>query len=279
MLEADGVSQDVAISGESTQADFDWIHYRNERKDIYFISNQSDDDRAADFRFRASGKQLVLWDPVLGTRRVLPEWKTVKDATVVPMRFASRQSFFLVFDSSADSAPKPITARNFPETKPILILSGDWQVSFDPKWGGPANVVFENLEDWTKRPEEGIKFYSGTATYRKKFDLPNGLDLKRSALPIYLDLGMVKDLAEVRLNGKYLGVVWTAPWRIDIRGAAVEKGNELEIDVINQWPNRLIGDSKLPPKKQFTKSNYKLGPDDPLVSSGLLGPVILRSEE
>jgi hypothetical protein len=92
-------------------------------------------------------------------------------------------------------------------------------------------------------------------------------------------LGTVKDLAEVRLNGKRLGVVWTAPWRIDISGAVKDRENELEIDVVNQWPNCLIGDSRLPAEKQLTKSNYKLKPDDPLVPSGLLGPVTLQMAE
>jgi hypothetical protein len=140
-------------------------------------------------------------------------------------------------------------------------------------------VVFDKLDDWTKRPEDGIKFYSGTATYRKTFDLPKNLSGKQSASPLYLDLGTVKDLAEVRLNGKRLGVVWTAPWRIDISEAVKDRENELEIDVVNQWPNRLIGDSRLPAEKQLTKSNYKLKPYDPLVPSGLLGPVTLQMAE
>jgi hypothetical protein len=92
-------------------------------------------------------------------------------------------------------------------------------------------------------------------------------------------LGAVGDLAEVRLNGRRLGVIWTAPWRIDISGAVEDRGNELEIDVVNQWPNRLIGDSRLPPEKRWTKSNYHLKPNDPLVPSGLRGPVTLRAEE
>ena len=85
----------------------------------------------------------------------------------------------------------------------------------DPKWGGPESVTFETLEDWSKRPEDGIRFYSGTAVYRKTFDAPNLPPGQR----IYLDLGVVKNLARVRLNGQDLGVVWCAPWRVDITGA------------------------------------------------------------
>jgi hypothetical protein len=177
------------------------------------------------------------------------------------------------------ATPKSATLRNFPATKSALDLDGGWEVRFDPKWGGPTSIVFDKLEDWTKRPEEGIRFHSGTATYRKTFDLPKSFITKHILPPMYLDLGVVKDLAEIRLNGKRLGVVWTAPWRVDIRGAVKRHGNELEIDVVNEWPNRLIGDSRLPADKPLTKSNYKLKPDDPLVPSGLLGPVTLQIEQ
>jgi hypothetical protein len=279
LLKADGLPQDVEIGDKAMQADFEWIHYRDGEKDIYFVSNQSDQDQTIQVRFRVKGKPPLLWDPLCGTQRMLPDWRDDKETTVVPMHFAPRQSWFLVLGPSKAETPRSAALQNFPAVKPVSTLDGDWSVRFDPKWGGPANVVFNKLEDWTKRPEEGIKYYSGTATYCKTFDLPKRLAATQSLSPIYLDLGTVKDLAEVRLNGKRLGVIWTAPWRIDIRGAVKERGNELEIDVVNQWPNRLIGDSRLPADKQLTKSNYKLKPDDPLVPSGLLGPVTLQVEQ
>jgi hypothetical protein len=278
LLKADGISQDVAIGEKAVQADFEWIHYRDGKTEIYFVSNQSDRDREVDVHFRCNGESW-LCDPVWGTSYMVQEFHHAQDTTVVPMHFAAKQSWFLVFDTSRAALPKHTEWRNFSETKSVMTLEGAWNVSLDPKWGGPANVVFDKLDDWTKRPEDGIKFYSGTATYRKTFDLPKNLSGKQSASPLYLDLGTVKDLAEVRLNGKRLGVVWTAPWRIDISGAVKDRENELEIDVVNQWPNRLIGDSRLPAEKQLTKSNYKLKPDDPLVPSGLLGPVTLQMAE
>jgi hypothetical protein len=150
-------------------------------------------------------------------------------------------------------------------------------VSFAPAWGGPAKVTFETLQDWTKRPEKDIRYYSGTATYRKTFDLPPGA-LRRRPSVIFLDLGSVRNLARVRLNGKDLGVVWTAPWRLDITEAARAAANELAIEVVNLWPNRLIGDAKLPPDQRRTKTNVRKfdQPGLPLLESGLLGPVTLR---
>ena len=149
-------------------------------------------------------------------------------------------------------------------------MTGAWTVKFDPNRGGPESAVFDTLVDWTQRPEDGIKFYSGTATYQKMFDLPAGAPGRR----LYLDLGQVKNLARVRLNGQDLGLVWCAPWRVDITRAAKLKGNDLAIEVVNTWANRLIGDTKLPPEKRLTWTAVPtLGPNSPLLPAGLLGPV------
>ena len=103
-------------------------------------------------------------------------------------------------------------------------------MSFDPKWGGPASVQFDSLEDWTRRPEPGVKYYSGTATYTKRFDLSAGAAKPGGRL--FLDLGSVRELAAVRLNGKSLGTVWAPPFRVDISDAVKTAGNLLEIEVV-----------------------------------------------
>jgi hypothetical protein len=150
-------------------------------------------------------------------------------------------------------------------------------VAFDPQWGGPESAQFEQLVSWTKRPEEGIKFYSGTARYRKTFDLPDSLP--GTGRHVYLDLGAVKDLAEVTINGKKLATLWTAPWRVDITENLQPKNNILEIAVTNLWPNRLIGDAALPAEKRRTRTNIPFNKDQPLLESGLLGPVRLLTPE
>jgi hypothetical protein len=181
-------------------------------------------------------------------------------------------------------------------------LNGPWAVSFDPKWGGPEKIAFDKLEDWSLRPEAGIRYYSGIATYRQFFDLPAE---KGNGKPhLWLDLGVVKDIARVRLNGHNLGVVWCAPWRVDISAAVKASGNALEIEVANLWPNRLIGDEQEPPDSEYAKGgNLARWPDwllkgeprpskgrytfttwkhftkdSPLLPSGLLGPVTIRAE-
>ena len=171
-------------------------------------------------------------------------------------------------------------AKNFPRLSPVTEIAGAWDVSFDPNWGGPATVRFERLEDWTKRPEAGIRNYSGTATYRHVFDL-DAERLARTSGECYLDVGDVQVMARVRLNGRDLGVVWCDPWRVEIpAGLLRDRGNELEIRVANLWLNRLIGDAGLPPEQRRTwTTRNPFHKDTPLVPSGLLGPVRILAAE
>ena len=153
-------------------------------------------------------------------------------------------------------------------------VTGPWEVSFDPQWGGPAAVTFGSLVDWTSRAEPGIKYYSGKAVYRKTISLASGAMTPGGKY--YLDLGLVKNLARVRLNGRDLGVVWCYPWRVNISDAIRAGDNQLEIEVADLWPNRLIGDQSLPTEKRFTwVSRNPFNSKSKLLPSGLLGPVTI----
>lgn len=273
IVRADGLLPDVEFSKASPNARFEKIHRRDGETEIFFISNQAVEESHADVIFRVSGKQPELLNPVTGEIRELPEWSEKSGRTVVPMTFAAKESSFVVFRKQAQ-AGKTRGAKNFPELTALKPLSGPWQVSFDPKWGGPESIVFDKLVDWTQRPEEGIRYYSGTATYQKNFDLP----VSTSDQPLYLDLGELSCIARVRLNGQNLGVVWTAPWRIDITDTVRPVGNQLEIEVANHWLNRIIGDEKLPPEQRFTQTNVE-SKNTPLQPAGLLGPVGLLIEK
>jgi hypothetical protein len=267
-------------------APLDWIHRRDGETDLYFVANIGDRVAAAQAVFRAAGRAPELWDPVTGQIRALPEFALAEGRALVPLAFAPKQSFFVVFRPAPrakrqppGSAAPPAKTKNFPALETVAELTGPWQVSFATNWGGPASVTFETLEDWTRRPEPGIRYYSGTATYRKTFDLPAAA-LGQLPSQLFLDLGKVKNLARVQLNGKDLGVVWTAPWRADITAAARPGPNELAIEVVNLWPNRLIGDATLPPELRRTTTNVRkfAQPGLPLLPSGLLGPVTLKGE-
>jgi hypothetical protein len=159
--------------------------------------------------------------------------------------------------------------------KPVLALSGAWTVHFDPKWGGPETAQFDTLASWPTRPEPGIKFYSGTAVYEKTFDLPHSA-LRTPHSALVLDLGTVRELAEVKVNGKSCGIVWCPPWRVDVTDAVTPVENKLQVEVVNFWPNRIIGDASLPPAQRLTQTNIrKLTAKTPLEPAGLFGPVRL----
>jgi len=282
-----------------------YVHRRDAAMDVYFVANATDQPLAAECWFRVEDKQPELWDPVTGTRRELPNYRASQGRTGVPLRFEAAQSFFVVFRHAASQRP---AGENFPRIQLAGEVTGPWEVQFDPKRGGPGPVTFPSLENWARRPEPGIKFYSGIATYRTTFDRPATLsdDAKTKRRRRWLlDLGEVKNLARVRLNGHDLGVIWCAPWQVDLTDHLLAHANQLEIEVANLWPNRLIGDEQYPPDSDYTSggqlarwpewlqkgqprpSSERIGfstwkyfrPDDALLPSGLLGPVTLRTEK
>jgi len=158
----------------------------------------------------------------------------------------------------------------------VMSVEGSWQIHFPPKSGAPDSATFEKLESWSKSQTEGIKYFSGTATYSKQLDIPK--EMVSPEQEIYLDLGAVKNLAEVSLNGKSLGILWKPPFRVSLTGVAHVGSNQLVIKVTNLWPNRLIGDQKIPEAKRVTWAAYSpYTKDSPLLESGLLGPVQLMA--
>jgi hypothetical protein len=190
------------------------------------------------------------------------------------MEFAPCGSWFVLFREPSAQHP-PVAQGNARDFKTVQELAGPWTVRFDSEWGGPESVQLDRLMDWTRRREPGIKFYSGAATYIKTFDLPDSaVSLPHPAQ--FIDLGDVREMAEVRLNGRSLGVVWAPPFRVEITDAVKRSGNVLEVKVANFWPNRVIGDAALPESERRTRTNVRrLKADTPLMPSGLLGPVRL----
>jgi len=261
-------------------------HRSAKGREIYFVSNKSGKFVQADCTFRVGKGKPEIWNPVTGERRFLSQYKIENGLTTISMEFDAYGSFFVIFPRKGSSKGlADAGAVNFPKIDPVATLEGPWQVSFDPKWGGPEKVTFDELYDWTKSEQRGIKYYSGIATYRKAFEFSESLRKK-----IYLDLGTVHDMARVTLNGKDLGVVWCAPWRVEITGEVQAGSNQLEIEIANRWANRMIGDKKAPdanvrtvqwPNGFLGGKKYKTGRYtfstgkgyDKLLPSGLIGPV------
>ena len=256
--------------GKIDAKSFPWIHRSSENAEIYYISNQKDQTVEFSPSFRVTGLQPELWDPVTKEQRDLPDFKVENGKTIVPLEFASRQSYFIIFRKKIKTSIE--NSINFVRKKTIGELSGSWTVYFDKKWGAPDSVVFDKLEDWTKRPESGIKYYSGTARYRKIFDAPT---YKKGAA-VSLNLGVFNSLAVVKLNGQSLGLVWAEPHTVDISKFLKKKNNLLEIEITNTWNNRLVGDAALPIEKRLTNATTSPNANAPLMPSGLIGPVTFQ---
>lgn len=250
-----------------------YIHRQEGRTHIYFVANPESKPARAVCTFRVAGLAPELWDPVTGEMRHAQDFSQTGGRTRVPLQFGSAGSLFVVFRSPAGKARR--TGDNFPGFETVTEMAGPWTVRFDPKWGGPESVIFDALTDWTKRPETGICYYSGLATYRASLQWAGAPSAKEH---LFLNLGEVAVMARVKLNGKDLGTVWTSPYRVEITGALRQGENDLEITVANLWPNRLIGDQLLPEEKRFTWNTWNpYTKDSPLLKSGLLGPVtVLR---
>ena len=266
-LKGMGVSPDFEAQGSVR-----FTHRRDGRADIYFVANSEDTVVNGSCRFRVQAKVPELLDPMTGESRRLTDFESADGTTMVPLRFEPYQSFFVVFREGA--RPPADKKSNFERSEFVTELKGPWEVSFDERWGGPGHVMFSALEDWATRSEPGVKFYSGIATYRIQFDLPPETKPKART---YLALGKVKNMARVRLNGKELGVSWCAPWQVEMTGVARPAGNQLEIEVANLWPNRLIRDAGLPEAERLTSTTWNpFAASTPLLESGLLGPVTIR---
>jgi len=289
VLLADGVKPDFTFTGQDAHPDdFDYIHRTSSDAEIYYVINRNQQPTTQDFTFRVSGKQPEIFDPISGGTRPANAFRQADGCTTLPLELDRFGSFFVVFRKTIANETVGNAKNNFPKLVQQQALAGPWKVAFDPAWGGPANAEFPELVSWTERPEAGIKFFSGTATYRKTFDLSNIAKPTRKNVRqtkrLFLDLGAVKEVAEVRLNGQKLGILWCTPWRVDITKAVKPTGNVLEIDVINLWANRVIGDLAQPKEKRFTKTHEvfrfdMLAKTTPLIESGLLGPVTLQRDE
>ncbi|HWK57810.1 MAG TPA: glycosyl hydrolase [Parapedobacter sp.] len=251
-----------------------FIHRTLPDAELYFISNQQDTLITFDAAFRTDGRQPELWNAVDGSMRKLPEFSFGERTTTVPLKLEAHESAFVVFrEAVTDETVPDADLKNFPEPKETIVLEQPWQVSFgQPQDAGGQSWVFDQLVDWSLHPDPQINHFSGKAYYRTDFSVGPRQEEER----LYLDVGEVVALARVKINGRPVGGVWTAPYRLDVTDAVVEGSNRLEIDVANTWVNRLIGDQKLPEHQRQTQlfvNQYTA--DSPLHRAGLLGPVRL----
>jgi hypothetical protein len=282
-LTQESIGQDFSCQTAEHETQLDYIHRQTKDTDIYFVRNRSLLPVSADCLFRVKDRAPQLWDPADGGMEPVFVYGTVDKGTRVRIDLPPGGSVFVVFDkyhSSGRMDPVSKTAEMNDATLPApLTLTGEWKVAFDPKWGAPAQITLPELISWTDHEDEGVKYYSGAGLYTKTLDLP--ADWLASGRRVHLDLGDVRDLAEVFVNGSSAGVLWKPPFRADITSLLKPGANRLKIEVMNMWINRLAGDQDLPAEKRFTRTNitfdgYRGTPGTWQVQpAGLLGPVRL----
>ena len=328
---------DFEFTGAAAESNLAYVHRVTGETDIYFVSNQRHDADSADCTFRVSGKTPELWHPDTGVIERAPVWHEQDGRTVVHLSFDPAGSVFVVFRSAA-AGNQIVTAKVNPQWQTVSGANGEllvkatsdgtatfstadgktmhatasdvpapqeisspWTLNFPPNWGAPASVTLDKLISWPDYSDTGVKYFSGTASYEK--DIEISAEQLQSGRELWLDLGTVKNFAEVFLNDQNLGILWKPPFRANLTAAAKPGVNKLVIKVTNLWPNRLIGDEQLPPDVEWNGKQLAAWPkwllegkpsptgrltfttwhhwtkDDALLPSGLLGPVKLQTAE
>lgn len=274
-LEMIGVGPDFSWGGGTVDAELAWLHRREGDTEIYYVANLTDHPQDLQTQFRVQGMEAELWYPDSGLIEPA-SYRAHGESTRVPLHLHPRESLFVVFPRKAEEASRSIP-RTTRET--MAEVGGTWEVSFPADHGAPESIGLSGLSSWTDHEDEGVRYFSGTATYQNRLDVPRSwLDREGSWT---LDLGRVGDLAEVVVNGHPLGAVWKPPYRVDVTEALQAGGNSLEIRVTNQWTNRLIGDLALPEEGKVLDAKggfYGVGETSVPAESGLLGPVTLGFE-
>ncbi|WP_162340751.1 glycosyl hydrolase [Cyclobacterium salsum] len=296
------------FSSDKTLPDFEgdslrWIHRQTDENEFYFVANTKPEEMRRTCIFRTKKKVVELWNPETGEIFKIETTQRKDGRTEVDLQFEPSQSWFIVFKDKPSN--QIAVKRPFMEWEAVKEIVGTWDLEFDKDWGPAEKQTFGELKSWSESSNELVKYYSGTATYRKEFNISDATikrlkEIKGST--VGLDLGRVEVVAKIKLNGEDCGIVWKPPFRVDITKAIKTGTNKLEIEVVNTWVNRMIGDEQLPldaewkdwetlvewpdwfkqgeksPTGRYTFTTARhYQKDSPLMPSGLLGPVRIMS--
>ncbi|MDR0680779.1 MAG: glycoside hydrolase family 2 [Dysgonamonadaceae bacterium] len=251
-------------------------HRTDGDREIYFVANQTENPIEINAAFRVQGKQPELWNATDGSVRLLPGFSEKDGITTVPLKLENLEGYFVVFNTKSKKTDLSNLAANFPAPVKNADISTGWTVAFteDSIRRGLENVTFAELKSWPENENPQIKYYSGTAVYSKKFDYQITPKSPEGDSQVFVEFENVADMAKVKINGQYAGGCWTAPYRVNISGLLKEGENTIEVEVVNKWGNRLIGDSFLPFEQRKVRSYCTYWyPDMPLQPSGLIGQV------
>jgi hypothetical protein len=270
ILQLINVPKDFEDGGGHAGAELAWLHRRAGDTDIYYVANLTDERQDLEARFRVAQREAELWHPDTGVIEAA-SFSSQGDRTRVTLRLEPREMVFVVFPRPASSPSRVVPT---PQPMTVATIAGAWRVRFPPSLGAPAEITLPALQSWTKQSQEGVRYFSGTATYTKTVDAPAAWF--RAGARTLLDLGTVADIAEVSVNGQSLGLLWKPPYRVDVTRALRVGRNDVVITVTNEWTNRILGDQAVPSERRVLspvtggRGGGAAPPD-----SGLLGPVTI----
>ena len=269
------LAPDTTYTKTSPDTQVMFVHRTMPGADLYFVDNRSDRPLSTEASFLVTGRAAELFHPDTGA--VTPaEFRVANGRTSVPLSLEPWGTVFVVFRH-----PTAETTHTLPHTTEteLATLSGPWDVRFEDRTpkpeGEPKTIHLDQLASWSDSADPGVKYFTGHGTYTKHVDAP--ADWFHAGAPVMLDLGDVRNLAEVTVNGKPLGIVWKTPFRVDVTSAMHPGDNTVEIRVADLWVNRLIGDAQPNAEKVTFITIHPYKPNSALVPAGLLGPVrVLR---
>jgi hypothetical protein len=268
------IAEDFSYTKTAADSELMFVHRKLVDGDLYFVDNRQPRTEKLEASFRVTGKQPELWDAATGKTSAV-SYKIADGRTTIPLTLDPDGTVFVAFRKTAAKNSAEVAE---PVLKPIeslhAALNSDWRVLFDPNRGGPEQIDLDRLRSWSEDAREGVKYYSGAATYVKTVNVP--AEVLKPGGHVWLDLGEVAELAEVTVNGRPAGIAWKTPYRLDVTKALKPGSNRIAIAVTNLWVNRIIGDLQPGVTKTYTFTGYKAyTADSPLLKSGLLGPVEL----
>jgi hypothetical protein len=266
------VEPDFDYTKPETDTRILFAHRKLSDGDLYFVDNRSNRNETVEATFRVEGKAPELWHAETGKSEPV-SYRIADGITTVPLHLEAWGTVFVVFRKATDS-----TSLTLPTTveTPLATVDGPWSVSFQPDRGAPPSITLSTLSSWSDNSDAGVRYFSGTGTYAKTIDAP--AEWFKANSHLWIDLGDVKNLAEVAVNGKSLGIIWHPPYRVDATDALKPGANEITVRVTNSWVNRLIGDEQPGVTARYTFVTYHpYEANSPLLPSGLLGPVKIFS--
>lgn len=266
------IEPDFAYTKQQDDTEILYVHRTMNNGDIYWLNNRNNRYEQIEATFRVSGRIAEIWNPETGEIGQT-SYSIDGEKTTVPLNLKPNDAVFIVFRNEAQDMSLTLTT---PVETPVDTIQGPWVISFQSNRGAPESVTLDQLTPWNENSNPGVKYFSGIGTYTKTFEAP--AEWLEGEQEIWLDLGEVKNLAEISLNGQPLGIVWKTPFKINMTDALTAGQNDLEIRVVNLWVNRLIGDQQpgvTNPITYTTQAFYQA--DSPLLPSGLLGPVQIVS--